>query len=59
MLFRSTRSPASISPAGCSYSVKVQQKSLSAALALMHRFKLPYMGIYVGTQDHGYREVEL
>jgi len=53
------RSPVSVSPSGCSYSVKIAQRNLSKALAVMNRFKLPYVGIYVGSAAQGYQEVEL
>ena len=53
------RSPASVSPSGCSYSVKISPKNLSKALTVMNRFQLPYIGIYVGSPSAGYQEVEL
>ncbi len=53
------RSPADISPSGCSYSVKITQKNLSKALMLLNRFNLSYVGIYVGSSVEGYEEVAL
>ena len=52
-------SPASISPAGCSYSVKIHQRNLSVALKLLHQFHHPYVGVYVGSENQGYQEVNL
>lgn len=56
---RMIRSPSAISPSGCSYSVRIAQKDLSTVLTLLYRFRLPYVGIYVGSSEAGYREVEL
>lgn len=53
------RSPASVSTSGCSYSVKIAQKNLSKALDVLNQFQLPYIGIYVGSPDQGYQEVDL
>lgn len=53
------RSPTSISPTGCSYSVRISGHSLSRALMILNREKLPHLGIYVGTSQDGFREVEL
>ena len=53
------RSPASVSPSGCSYSVKIAQQNLSKALTVLNRTQLPYLGIYVGSPAQGYQEVEL
>jgi hypothetical protein len=53
------RSPASISPSGCSHSVKIAQRNLPKALTVLNRVKLPYLGIYVGSPEEGYQEVEL
>ncbi len=51
------RSPASISPSGCSHSVKISQQNLGNALTVLNRFQLPYLGIYVGSPAQGYQEV--
>ena len=51
------RSPASITPTGCSHSVKIAERNLARALQVINHMKLPYMGIYVGTVGEGYREV--
>lgn len=53
------RSPASITPSGCSHSVKIAERNLTRALQVIHRFQLPYVGIYVGTPEEGYQEVAL
>ena len=52
------RSPAEISPSGCSHSVKISKQNLPRALALLRQFRLPYTGIYVGSPEEGYQEVE-
>lgn len=56
---RILRSPAEISPRGCSYSVRVGERNLSRTLTVLARKKLPYLGIYVGRSGKGYQEVEL
>ena len=53
------RSPAEISPSGCSHCVKISQQNLERVLALLRQFQLPYIGIYVGSTESGYQEVEL
>ncbi len=53
------RSPASITPSGCSHSVKIAQKNLTRALQLIHSFRLSYVGIYMRTEEEGYQEVSL
>ena len=55
---RILRSPASISPRGCSYSVRVSARHLGRAMAILNRTGLPYQGIFVGSAEYGYREVE-
>ena len=56
---RLLRSPAEISPTGCSYSVKLPARYLSRAMTVLNRNRLPYGGIYVKGADYGgYREVE-
>lgn len=54
-----TRAPRTISPTGCSYAVKIAQKDLPRALMLLNRFHLSYVGIYLGSPEEGYREVDL
>ena len=54
---RLMRSPAEISPTGCSYSVKVAARNLSRAMTVLNRTGLPYLGIYVGSNGYGYQEV--
>lgn len=56
---RILRSPAAISPAGCSYSVKVPQRGLSRGLTVLNKTGLSYLGIYVSSPDYGWQEVEL
>lgn len=56
---RILRSPAEISPSGCSYSVKVAARNLSRALTVLKRMGLPYLGVYVNSPDYGYQEVTL
>ena len=53
------RSPAEISPAGCSYSVKIPAHALSRALTILNGTGLPHQGVYVSAEGYGYREVEL
>lgn len=53
------RSPASMSPSGCSYAVKIAQRDLPRALTMMNHFHLSYIGIYLGSPEEGYREVNL
>ncbi len=56
---RILRSPAALSPNGCSHSVRIPARSLSRALTVLHRRRLPYLGIYVGGAGEDYREVPL
>ncbi|MFR6379004.1 MAG: putative Se/S carrier-like protein [Evtepia sp.] len=51
------RSPEELSPAGCSYSVKIAQRNLARALTILHGARLPYLGIYVNSAGYGCREV--
>lgn len=53
------RSPASITPSGCSHSVKIAERNLMTALQVINRFQLPYMGVYIGSAEEGYQEVAL
>lgn len=55
---RILRSPAEISPNGCSHSVKIPGRSLTRALTVLNRRRLPYLGIYVSAAEYGYQEVE-
>ena len=55
---RILRSPAEISPAGCSHSVKIAQRYLSRAMAVLNQTRLPYLGIYVESAGFGYQEVK-
>ena len=54
---RVLRSPEELSPAGCSYSVKIAQRNLARALTILHGARLPYRGIYVNSAGYGYQEV--
>ena len=54
---RVLRSPAEISPSGCSYSVRFAQRNLSRVMTVLNRSRLPHLGIYVDTMDYGYQEV--
>lgn len=54
---RVLRSPEELSPAGCSYSVKIAQRNLARALTILHGARLPYLGIYVNSAGYGYQEV--
>lgn len=56
---RILRSPAEISPNGCSYSVRVGSRQLSRTLTILAQKRLPYLGVYVGSGELGYREVGL
>ena len=56
---RLLRSPAEISPSGCSYSVKVAARNLTRALTVLNRMGLPYLGVYVSSAGYGYQEVTL
>ena len=56
---RILRSPAEISPKGCSYSVRVGGRHLSRTLTVLAQKRLPYLGIYVGQRGEGYQEVGL
>lgn len=54
------RTPASISPSGCSYSVKIARQEIDRAVAVIGRFDMPYLiNIYTGTEGQEYQEVEL
>ena len=53
------RSPKSISGAGCSHSVKVSQRNLSAALVVLNKVGLNPDKVYIPSGDGSYREVSL
>lgn len=54
---RILRSPAEISPSGCSYSVRLPARHLAKAVAVLKHTGLPYLGIYVGSPAEHWREV--
>ena len=54
---RVLRSPAEISPSGCSYSVRLPARSLAKTMAVLKHTGLPYLGIYVGSAAEHWREV--
>ncbi len=56
---RILRTPKSIAGEGCSHSVKVSQRNLSDALAVLHRNGLSPLRIYLTNSDGSYREVSL
>ena len=56
---RILRSPAEISPMGCSYSVRIGERYLSRTLTVLAQKKLSHKGIYVGRRGVGFQEVEL
>ena len=56
---RILRSPAAISPEGCSYSVRIKQSGLARGLTVLNRMGLAYLGVYVSSGDYGWQEVEL
>lgn len=51
------RSPAAISTKGCSHSVRISQKDLSAALQALKRANLTPEKVFVSREAGGYREV--
>ena len=51
------RSPKSIAGEGCSHSVKVSQRSLTAALQVLHRVGLDPKKIFITAGDGSDREV--
>lgn len=53
------RSPKSIAGEGCSHSVKVSQRYLADALAVLRREELFPQKVFVTLGDGEYREVEL
>ena len=53
------RSPRSISPSGCSHSVKISQRRLADALVVLRRVGLTPERIYITSPDGSYREVGL
>ena len=53
------RTPAAISPRGCSHSVKLSQRRLTQALVALKRAGLTPGPIYLAEGDGSFREVEL
>jgi len=53
------RSPKSIAGEGCSHSVKISQRNLTAALTLLHRAGLEPKQIFITASDGSYKEVLL
>ncbi len=53
------RSPRAVSAAGCSHSVKVAQRKLAEALAVLTRVGLTPQHVYVTSSDGSYREIQL
>ncbi len=53
------RTPAPISPRGCSHSVKISHRRLSQALVALNRAGLTPGQIYITEGDGSFREVEL
>lgn len=53
------RTPAPISPRGCSHSVKIAHRRLSQALVALKKADLSPRQIYMTEGDGSYREVEL
>jgi hypothetical protein len=52
---RMIKSPSSISPKGCSYSVEVAERHFQTALRVLTQTGTPYAGIYVGSPATGYQ----
>lgn len=53
------RTPAAISPRGCSHSVKISQRRLTQALVALKKAGLTPGQIFLTEGDGSYREVEL
>lgn len=53
------RTPRSISGEGCSHGVKISQRRLSDALAVLARSGLPPARVFLLTGDGSYQEVRL
>lgn len=53
------RSPKIISGTGCSYSVKISQRSLSSGLVVLNKVGLTPERVYITSGDGSYREVSL
>lgn len=53
------RSPRQISESGCSHSVKISQRSLTAALTVLKRADLAPTRVFITESDGSYREVSL
>ena len=56
---RILRSPKLIDREGCSHSVKVAERSLTAAMVILNRAGLTPKRIFLQAEDGGYREVGL
>ncbi len=56
---RIVRTPRSISPSGCGYSVRVPRGSLPAAIKMLEQVGLPVKAAYFANGLGGYEEVEL
>ena len=53
------RSPRSVSGEGCSHAVKVSERNLADALAILGRVGLPPKRVFIQAADGGYNEVRL
>ncbi len=53
------RSPRQIAGSGCSHSVKISEKNLTAALTVLKRSGLAPTRVYITKSDGSYREVAL
>lgn len=53
------RSPRSVSGDGCSHAVKVSERNLADALAILRRAGLPPKRVFIQAADGGYKEVRL
>lgn len=56
---RIVRTPRSISPAGCGYSVRISHGSLAAAIEILKKIGFPIKAVYSSDGLGGYEEVEL
>jgi hypothetical protein len=56
---RILRTPRQVAERGCSYSVKIAQKSLNTALAALRRAGLTPTRVFLTDSDGSYREAEL
>lgn len=53
------RSPRTISDTGCSHAVKISERRLSEALAVLNRVELAPNRVYIMSADGSYKEVQL